>query len=74
MMFILTVPLLQLTSGNVSATDIASSLKNNTQEQNLSPHDLDTLVEIISNLTILIDDQVTYKAMFRMISIYLSYI
>ncbi|XP_037800430.1 latrophilin-like protein LAT-2 [Penaeus monodon] len=47
-----------LTSGNVSATDIASSLKNNTQEQNLSPHDLDTLVEIISNLTILINDQV----------------
>ncbi|XP_063601593.1 adhesion G protein-coupled receptor L3-like isoform X2 [Penaeus indicus] len=47
-----------LTSGNVSATDIASGLKNNTQEQNLSPHDLETLVEIISNLTILIDDQV----------------
>ncbi|XP_047480433.1 adhesion G protein-coupled receptor L2-like [Penaeus chinensis] len=47
-----------LTSGNVSATDIASGLKNHTQEQTLSPHDLDTLVEIISNLTVLIDDQV----------------
>lgn len=47
-----------LTYGNVSAADIALDLKNNTQEQKLSPHDLDTLVAIISNLTVLVDDQV----------------
>ncbi|XP_042873407.1 latrophilin-like protein LAT-2 isoform X2 [Penaeus japonicus] len=47
-----------LTSGNASAAAIASNLRNNTEEQTLSPHDLDTLVGIISNLTSLIEDQV----------------
>lgn len=60
-MFILTISLLQLTYGNVSAADIALDLKNNTQEQKLSPHDLDTLVAIISNLTVLVDDQVILR-------------